>query len=66
MQQIIGHTLQTLGELCIAFMVLKVHHRVLHEHKIDRKVFKEMRQEQVVGYLGAILIVVGFITRVTS
>jgi hypothetical protein len=59
MQQTIGFLLHTLGELFIAFTVLKVHHRVLREHKIDKKVFREMRIEQALGLIGAVLIIVG-------
>ena len=50
-----------LGTLLIAFAALRVHHRVLNEHKIDRRVFKVMRREQLTGIAGAILIVVGFL-----
>ena len=59
MQPTIGFLLHTLGELLIAFTVLKVHHRVLREHKIDKKVFHEMRIEQAMGLMGVALIITG-------
>ena len=60
-----GLTLQVLGEILIAFTLLRVHHRVLNEHKIDKRVFVEMKLEQKVGYLGVIFIVVGYLIQIT-
>ena len=54
-------TLDTIGTLMIAFAALKVHHRVLNEHKIDKEVFSSMRREQVIGLLGVFFILAGFI-----
>ncbi len=59
MQTTIGFILHTFGELLIAFTVLKVHHRVLHDHKIDKKVFQDMRLEQIMGVVGVIMIIIG-------
>ena len=59
-------TITTLGHILIAFTVLKVHHRVLREHKIDRKVFLEMRREQIVGLVGLFLIILGYLMRLLS
>ncbi len=55
----IGFLLHTSGELLIAFTVLRVHHRVLHDHKIDKKVFEDMRLEQFIGIVGVIMIITG-------
>jgi len=49
------------GKILIAFTALRVHHRFLREHKVDMKVFSEMRQEQQVGVLGVVLLTFGFI-----
>ena len=57
---IIGFTLQTLGEILVAFTALAVHHRVWKEHKIDKKVFKSMKREQVLGFLAILFLVMGF------
>lgn len=58
--EIIGLTLDTLGKLFIAYAALRVHHRVLNEHKIDKVVFKTMRREQFFGWMGAALVIIGY------
>jgi len=59
--EIISTALDTLGAVFIAYAALRVHHRVLYEHKIDEEVFTTMRREQVVGIAGVIMVVLGFI-----
>ncbi len=59
-----GITVQMAGEVIIAFTLLRVHHRVLSDRKIDKKVFAEMKIEQKVGYLGLILIIAGYLMQV--
>jgi uncharacterized membrane protein len=66
MQQYIGYTLQTLGEIFIAFTVLKVHERVLKEHRIDDSVFKVIKLEQLIGVFGIIFIVLGYVLTITA
>jgi len=58
---VIARTLEVAGEICVAFVAVSVHHRVLKEHKIDSKVFRAMRHEQLVGGIGIILIIAGFV-----
>ncbi|MBD3281625.1 hypothetical protein GF391_02655 [Candidatus Uhrbacteria bacterium] len=66
MQEYIGLTLQTLGEIFIAFTVLKVHQRVLREHRIDDNVFKVIKIEQMLGIFGIIFIVIGYVLLITA
>lgn len=61
MFELFAITLDTLGTIMIAFAALRVHHRVLHDHKIDKKVFKMMKLEQWVGALGVLFVAVGYI-----
>jgi len=58
---ILSETLTSLGEIVIAYTLIKVHHRVMQEHQIDERVFKIMRKEQVVAGVGIGLIVVGYV-----
>jgi len=58
--EIIGFTLQTLGEVLVALTVLFVHQRVIKEHKIDEKVFLDIKKERVIGTLGIIFIITGY------
>ncbi len=60
----ISLTLDVIGTVLIAFAALRVHHRVLHEHKMDRKVFKVMRREQSIGILGVVLVLIGYLTQI--
>lgn len=57
--EILGSTLRTIGEVFVAFAALRVHHRVLNEHKIDSVAAKMMKREQVVGIIGITLIIGG-------
>lgn len=62
--ELIAHGLQTLGEVLVGITVIMVHHQVVAEHKIDERVFTEMRREQYVGGIGVALIIIGFLMRV--
>ena len=53
--------LDTLGTIMIAFAALRVHHRVLNEHKIDAHVFTIMKREQLLGVSGIVLVTVSFV-----
>jgi hypothetical protein len=59
--ELIGFIIDTLGKILVAFTAIRVHGRFWKEHKIDAKVFREMRTEQVLGMLGIAMIVIGFI-----
>jgi hypothetical protein len=56
----LGLTLDMAGKVLIGATVLRVHLRFLKEHKIDKKVFQEMRMEQRLGILGIALVVAGY------
>ncbi len=60
----VGFFLRTAGELMIGFTVLMVHRRVWKEHKIDVKVYKEMKREQIIAGVGIVLIIIGFLIEV--
>jgi hypothetical protein len=62
----IGYTIQTVGEVLIGLTVMLVHHRMLNEHKIDKKVLNVLRIEQVIGGLGVALIITGFILHMNN
>ena len=57
----VGFILHTLGEVMVGFTAIMVHHRVWKEHKIDKRVFEEMRKERQAGIVGLTFIVLGFI-----
>ena len=49
------------GKILIAITALLVHKRIKKAHKINKKVLKEMRFEQSIGFLGIILITLGYV-----
>ncbi len=62
--EILGLTLTTVGEVLIGLTVLFVHHRILKEHKLDKRVFAGIQMEQWAGLLGIVLVVSGYIIRI--
>lgn len=66
MEFLIGETLDVVGKIMIAFTVLMVHHRFRKEHKVDERVFKAMRREQIIGLVGIVFIIIGYFLRLPS
>lgn len=62
---ILASTLDTVGTLLIAWAALSVHHKVLNEHKIDNAVYRKMKKEQFLGFLGIALVVIGYLLDVS-
>ena len=58
--ELLGFTLDVLGKTMVAFTAIMVHHRFRKEHKVDERVFRSMRREQVIAVAGIILIIAGF------
>ncbi|MBI2024563.1 MAG: hypothetical protein HYT03_00515 [Candidatus Harrisonbacteria bacterium] len=56
----IGFFIDTLGKLLVGYMAIAVHYRFWREHKIDDKVFSQMKREQKFGLFGLLLIAIGF------
>lgn len=53
-------TFDFLGKFLLVIMALLVHRRVKKEHKIDKKVLKEMKLEQSVGIIALIFLIMGY------
>ncbi|MCP6720300.1 MAG: hypothetical protein KJI72_03230 [Patescibacteria group bacterium] len=64
MIEFIATTSDFIGKLLIAYTALRVHHRFLSEHKVDRLVFRAMKREQRLGILGIIFIVAGYLLKI--
>lgn len=62
----LGNTLSTTGTILVSYMAIAVHYRVRKEHKIDETVFKHMKREQIVGFVGIVLILIGYLLEVPS
>jgi hypothetical protein len=58
---LLGLTLKTIGEVLLGLTVILVHHQIVTDHTIDKKVLNIMHREQFLAGLGILFIVVGFI-----
>lgn len=63
---IIGLTFEMLGSILIGIAVLLVHRRIMKEHKIDRKVIQEIKEEQLLAGVGIAFIVIGYVLQLLS
>lgn len=64
--ELLSVSLETAGTLMIAWAALRVHHRVLNEHKITKKVFRIMRLEQRTGVLGTLFVIAGYLLHIAA
>ena len=62
--ELIGQTIQVIGEVMIGITAIMVHRRVWKEHKINPVVYKEMKREQIIGVFGIILLVIGYLLQI--
>jgi uncharacterized membrane protein YidH (DUF202 family) len=60
----LGLTLRTVGEIIIGLSIIRVHIRIMQEHKLDKKVYRSIRREKFWAVIGIILILVGYILEV--
>ena len=56
-----GLTIGITGKVIIGITVIRIHSKIVKEHKIDVVVLKEMRKEKSLAILGIIFMVVGYI-----
>ncbi len=66
MVEIIGETFDALGKILVAYMAIRVHGRFRKEHKVDNKVFDEMKRESSLGILGIGLIITAYLIKIAS
>lgn len=64
--EFLGFTLDVIGKIMVAYTAIAVHRRVWKEHKIDKTVFTAMRKEQVIGIIGIVLIVIGYLLQLPA
>ena len=62
--ELLGETLDVIGKIMIAYTAIMVHFRFRKEHQIDEKVFKTMKSEQLIGIIGIVFIIIGYVIRV--
>lgn len=59
-----GLTIGTMGKVLVAGAVLKVHHVMAKEHRIDRRVIRSFTTEIIITSIGIILIISGYLMEV--
>lgn len=64
--EVLGFILDIIGKVMVAFTVIAVHHRFRKEHKVDELVFKAMKQEQLIGIIGIIFMIIGFFLQLSE
>lgn len=57
--RVVAIVLELSGEIMIAITAIMVHRRVWREHKIDIRVYKAMKREQVMGVIGIASLIIG-------
>jgi hypothetical protein len=61
-----GLTLRVIGEILLGLTVILVHHQIVTDHRIDRKVLSLMHREQLLAGLGIAFIIAGYILEITA
>lgn len=56
----LGFTLHVIGELVIAYAVIRMHAHVSREHRIDKIVISSIKQEKGITLFGMLLIILGY------
>ncbi len=56
--------LEAIGTICIAIAALSVNRQFLNEHRIDSKVLRTMRYEQIIGIVGIFFVISGFFLQI--
>ena len=62
--EFIGFILDVVGKVMVAFTAIMVHRRFRKEHKVDERIFRAMRREQLFGIIGITFIILGFLLQV--
>jgi len=57
----IGATFDIVGKIMISYAALRVHYRFRKEHAVDPVVFVVMRNEQYIGVIGIIFMILGYL-----
>jgi len=60
----IGLTLNVIGEVFLAILIIRVHKKFLMEGRIDRKVKRVIRKEISYGVICILLLIAGYILQV--
>lgn len=62
----VGVTLRVVGEIMVVLAVLHMHHTMIEEHRIDKRVVLTYRQERLLTWCGLCFIVLGYLAEMVS
>lgn len=62
----VGVTLRVVGEVMVVLAVLHMHHTMIVEHRIDKRVVLTYRQERLLTWCGLVFIVSGYLAEMWS
>lgn len=54
---------ELIGGILIAYTVIAVHNKILHDHHLGKEVFKTIKKEQVLAAIGIMFLFLGFFVR---
>jgi len=60
---LVSDTLEAIGAVTVAYMVIRVHQHVAKEHRLDARVYTAMRRERIIGFLAICFIATGYLLR---
>lgn len=63
---ILGTTIKTIGEVLLGLTVILVHHQIVTDHSIDKKVLNIMHREQFLAGVGMSFIIIGYAVEMTA
>jgi len=58
---VVGLSIGTFGKVLLGVTVIRVHSKIVKEHKLDGKVFTEMKEERLIGIWSIVLMIIGFL-----
>ncbi|MCA9485247.1 MAG: hypothetical protein KC506_00180 [Nanoarchaeota archaeon] len=58
--ELAAFTFDFIGKILIAITAVMVHTRIRKEKRIDKRVLKEMRWEEMLGILGIVFMTIGY------
>lgn len=63
---LISNILELLGEILVVISVVRVHSKVLEDHKIDQEVLESIKGEKRYAIVGLVFIIIAFAIRIIT
>lgn len=63
---LVSSILETVGAILVGYAAIRVHHRIRLEHRIDKEVLQTVKHEEIIGTIGIVCLIVGFLLELPS